>query len=117
MKETGINVWGHQDAKENSLPGQTWVLSKSHLQRQQGRCGGHQPGLVMMGVCLLHLPSTWDVYGGLWSLALEDVEAWGVRSLWVSILRHIYFLEVAAGISSVWTGNTKRKWSPLPHLP
>ena len=52
-KKTGINVWGHQDAKENSLPGQTWVLSKSHLQRLQGGRGGRQPGLVMMRVCLL----------------------------------------------------------------
>lgn len=46
---------------------------------------------------------------------MGGVGAWGVASVWVSILRGITFLEVVAGIISVWAGNTQIKEMVLPH--
>lgn len=57
-RKTGISVWGHQDARKKSLPGQSWVLSKSHLQRQQENVVVKSPALCWQKGTLLPPLST-----------------------------------------------------------
>lgn len=114
-RETGISVWGHQDAKEDSLPGHTWVLSKSHLQRQEGICGGQQANKCDGGEVafpFFYQPGCqWWPLSGVWLLG-------SLEHLQVSILRCVPFLVVGAGVISFWDGSTNKEVVlPHPKLP